>query len=312
MCLNYICQVEAAELESFIRTGKELGLQGLLENTTGAEVSGLIPVFENSKMFGDKNEETLSTELNKERSIISNLNPGSDSISIELPLDRSPEQDSKMVLDNTSEEALTIEHMNIELDEKPDDKILKECFDENLTKTNKKEDVEAEWKCLECSKSVCSEEKLKTHMANNHGVICKTCSFKTSSWALLGNHQKTVHGAYICDQCPFQTAKLVYLRRHKGIKHAGLRYQCVQCTSFFTEKRKLGNHMKFKHEGFRYECDQCNCTYTEKRKLVNHVRSKHGVAYQCEYCDHEANTDKLLKKHIRIMQKYNEEAHISV
>ena len=71
--------------------------------------------------------------------------------------------------------------------------------------------------------------------------------------------------------------------------------------------------MKFEHEGFRYECDQCNCTYRDNRNLLKHMKSKHeGVTYQCEYCDHESNTEILLKKHIRIMQKYNEEAHISV
>ena len=147
MCPNYICQVEAVDFDSFMRTGKELGLQGLLENTLGAEVLRPIPVLENSKMFGDTKKEAFPTELNKERSIISNLKSGSDdglSINKELPLDRNPEQDSKMVLDNTSEEALTKEAMNIELDKKPelaamlDDKILKEFFDENLKKTNKK------------------------------------------------------------------------------------------------------------------------------------------------------------------------------
>ena len=46
------CQVEAGELESFLRTGKELGVQGLLEleNTMGKEVSRMIPVKESSKV----------------------------------------------------------------------------------------------------------------------------------------------------------------------------------------------------------------------------------------------------------------------
>ena len=126
---------------------------------------------------------------------------------------------------------------------------FRECFDGNRTKTGEKKSVEIEWKCVHCSQSVQSEQKLKTHMAKIHEteVLCKTCGFKTFSSALLGRHQR-VHGGYICNQCPFQTTNRDDLKRHKANKHDGLTFQCDQCTSSYTEKRKLGKHMQSMHE----------------------------------------------------------------
>ena len=73
-----------------------------------------------------------------------------------------------------------------------------------------------------------------------------------------------------CDQCPLQTTTQGnnYLKRHKEIKHDGLKYQCDQCSNCYTEKRKLDRRMKSIHE---------------------------GVTYRCEYCDHEAKTELPIK-----------------
>ena len=254
------CEVEATELESFLRTGKELGVQGLLENTmVGAKVSRVIPDKENPKMFGDTNEEALPTELNKiEESSPKVLKQGNGEGQINIEL----------LLGKNSEHVPVL-----------DENTLKQCFDENPTKTGKNGDLEIEWKCVHCSQSVNSEQTLKTHMTKKHEteVICKACGFKTFSSALLGRHGRSVHGGHTCDQCPFQTAKRAYLKKHKEIKHGGSRYQCDQCNSFYSIKRELVRHMKLKHE---------------------------GVTFKCEYCNHEAKTETLLKKHIINEQKY--------
>ena len=252
------CQVEAGELESFLRTGKELGVQGLLEleNTMGKEVSRMIPVKESSKV-------ALPAELKREGSVASNLKAGfGDGLStnIEVPLDSNMEEDT---IEDSSPKELKSDfdkgqiniNMELTLDDKSDhvavldDKTLRECFDRNPTERDEKKSLEIEWKCVRCSISLLSEQKLKTHMAKKHEteVLCKTCGFKTFSSALLGRHQR-VHGGFICNQCSFQSTNRDYLKRHKEIKHDGLRFQCDRCTSSYTEKRKLGKHMKSVHE----------------------------------------------------------------
>ena len=297
------CKVEAAELDSLLRTGKELGLQGLLENTVGDQVSRMI---EKSKMV-----EALPTELNKERNITSDFQAGFDvgpPLNMKLP---SAVADSKM-LDELIEDSAELRQkrskssfdggpavINIELpvDKKPEhitvlDENLEDTFERNPIKTDKNEDVKPEWKCTDCPKSYSHEQSMKNHMLKAHGteVVCKRCDFKTFSKYSLSRHENTFGHLqsrlrYNCNQCPFQASKLDTVKRHEKITHDGLRYQC----------------------------DQCHNIYTESRHLVNHVKAKHdGVVLQCEYCDHEAKTERGLKKHISTMKKYNEKAHASV
>ena len=66
-------------------------------------LSRMIPVKENSKMFGDANKKALPAELKKEISVAPNLSGGGLSINIEVPLDRNPDLDSKMVEDTVEE-----------------------------------------------------------------------------------------------------------------------------------------------------------------------------------------------------------------
>ena len=68
--------MEAGELKSFLRTGKDLGIQGLLENTAGNEVSRMIPLTKSSKTVdGDTSEHqerSLTLDLKPERPMSDN------------------------------------------------------------------------------------------------------------------------------------------------------------------------------------------------------------------------------------------------
>ena len=301
------CKVEASELDSLLRTGKELGFQGLLENTVGDQVSRMI---EKSKLIDNHCKEALPTELNEERNITSDLQAGFDEgppFNTKLPL---PVLDSKMFdkliedsagqkqkrSNSTFDEGPDID-IELPVDNKPEHmtmlaETLEDTFDRNPRKTDENEDVKTKWKCTDCPMSYSHQQSMKNHMLKAHGteVFCKICDFKTFSKYSLHRHENTVGHLqsrlrYNCDQCPFQSPNLFTVKRHEKIAHDGLRYQC----------------------------DQCHNIYTESRNLVNHVKAKHGGAVlQCEYCDHEAKTKHLLKKHISTMKKYNEEAHASV
>ena len=89
----------------------------------------------------------------------------------------------------------------------------------------------------------------------------------------------------MCDQCPYKAKTRYSAKTHKQNNHDddGLRH--------------------------RYQCHQCDYMSKENRNLVQHIKSKHGEVKKCEHCDHEANTELLLKKHISTMKKYNEQSH---
>ena len=248
--------MEATKLKSFLRTGKELGLQALLENTIGDEVSRVV---ENSTMFFEPTEERLPTELNE---ATSHLRPDIDTgphIDSELFVDKKSAFDSNVV-DHTSEEALFTEVRKAKskpgVDKNPAAVSIETPAppvpDRNLTKTDKQV---TDWKCVHCSMTISSELRLKAHMTNKHRseAICETCGFKTLRWDHLRKHKTNVHGPpgettlYKCDQCPYLANQLISVRTHKQIKHENLRYRCDQCDNSFTTKNNLLKHIKSKH-----------------------------------------------------------------
>ena len=292
------CQVEALELKSFLRTAKEFGIKGLLENFL--DVPKTIPVVESLENDGIE-------ELAKERNIISDLKSCFDEgpVNIELLADKKPnnlgELDPEMICD-ISEEASSPTWQNnrshrsksefhegpaieVPLDKKPlHVAVIEETsFDENPTKAD-------EWECVNCSKSFRSEMRLQIHMKRVHGteVLCKTCGHKAFSRESLSLHEQNVHGQlrFMCDQCPFHANNLEKLKRHKNVGHSGVIYQCNQCGHKpYREQRGLVKHMKWKHSGLAV------------------------ATFKCEYCDYEARSEKLLKKHIHTMKTNNEESH---
>lgn len=264
--------MEAAELKSFLRTGKEFGLQGLLENTILDDLSSM----ESSKMVDNTSEEVLPTELNKARSLTSDQKSGFGlaPMNSDLHLDMKPEHlaelDSKMIVKRSNEVLLTElnkERRKSVFDEGPVppleknmavlDKTLEECFDRNPTRTDEKEE-ESGWQCDKCSNSLSSKEGLLKHQIRLHRGL-----------------------RYMCDRCPFQA----------------------------NTREKVNRHKQIKHDGLRYKCDQCDYKSIEKRHLAQHIKSKHSRVHKCEHCDHEARTESRLKKHISFMKYHNEQAH---
>ena len=262
------CEVEAAELQSFLRIGKELGVQGLLEDTTDNRALGLIPFVgkEEPGISDNPIQRTTLAELNEERRNFSeerilrkeDFSGAGSSQNDELPLDEEPE------------------HSEF-------DKTLEESFAGSPTKREAKEDVEIKHECLHCGKTFCRKQRLETHKELKHGreeLSCSSCDYKSFSEKALFRHNRSVHEGirFTCDQCPFQA----------------------------TSQGNVTVHKKNKHDGVRYKCDQCDHSVTQYHNLVKHKKSKHeGVIYQCNHCDHEVKTEAYLKKHMRTMHEGN-------
>ena len=83
-----------------------------------------------------------------------------------------------------------------------------------------------------------------------------------------------------------------------------------------------GKHRMFQHRRVhnetRYQCDQCHRSYKERNKLKKkhmkerHSNMEHGKTFKCEFCDFEAKSETMLKRHEDTMKKYGEEAHTSI
>ena len=51
-----------------------------------------------------------------------------------------------------------------------------------------------------------------------------------------------------CYECDFITTTSSYLKRHKEVKHEGIRYPCDQCDYAATQPWSLKSHMERKHK----------------------------------------------------------------
>ena len=80
---------------------------------------------------------------------------------------------------------------------------------------------------------------------------------------------------FLCDLCDYFCASKQTLKRHKEVKHEGIRYPCDQCEYSTTRMSDLKKHKEAKHEGIRYPCDQCKYAAKEMSKLKRHKEAMH-------------------------------------
>ena len=272
------CQVEAEDLESFLRTGKELGLKGLLEDTIDNKDLGMVPVMsiEECDIANDAIEKSTLVEMNKESN--------------------KPEMSN---VENSLDVGLSLNENSLE-----DDKTSQEQIP---MKAKIKEDVEIQYKCLYCKKSFSSKQRLRTHTEMRHGtdlVTCNSCEYTSFSEKAVLRHQRSVHEGirYNCDQCPFQATSQGNVTVHKKNKHEGLRYQCNQCDLSVTQYHNLVKHKKSKHEGVVYKCQHCHHEVKTEASLKKHISTVHeGKWLQCDICDYRSAHVEKLKQHNKAM-----------
>ena len=104
---------------------------------------------------------------------------------------------------------------------------------------------------------------------------------------------------YQCDQCESKFTDKGYLRIHKMSEHVGVKYQCE---SEFNLKVSLRAHKMSVHVGVKYQCDRCESKFTDKGYLRIHKMSEHeGIKYQCES---KLIEKRNLKKHKMALQYF--------
>ena len=79
------------------------------------------------------------------------------------------------------------------------------------------------------------------------------------------------NGAYGCDQCNNGYSRLDCLRRHRQVRHEGVRYSCNQCDFQTKSQDRLKKHRKAKHEGASYNCNQCDLQTTHQNNVRSHI-----------------------------------------
>ena len=78
------------------------------------------------------------------------------------------------------------------------------------------------------------------------------------------------------------------------------KYRCEKCNTYFTKPFSLKIHIQRKHEVAKLMCEQCSYKTSTHEKLKRHKQSRHdGVKLFCDQCDFHTYLPDLLKGHIK-------------
>ena len=281
------CQVEVADLKSFLKTGEELGYEGLLEAATRQE----IPIFKND----------LLKELDKEiRSPKESFSMGQ--LTKNLTLEVPPDSSEPHLVSTKVEKAADVENADIDVQPHTGELVtveesvhssqldwtLEETFVGNQTTDDKNQatdDDEVEQE---------SESTSTTELEDEHGDV-------------------KIENNLTCESCGYTALRSNALTRHQnemGHFSSRLRFKCKLCPFRTNTTKGMHDHDYTVHSEKTYQCDQCPLKYKRKCELARHTERGHDT-FKCKYCGQEAASEKMLKMHVITMQKYNEEAHTS-
>ena len=331
-----VCQVEVVDLESFLRIGKELGIEGLQENNTEGKTAELIP-FLRSDISNDTNDTALETSFSKTEKEIAARG---------VENTTTQNHNSRLVPPIENEKSgFPSNFAEIDSAGKPED-----CFGIPFLKHDERSDRSQD-NALESSFSKTEKEigardvQENTTESNNFGTFPsigkETCGFlnnraKTSSAGkpedCFSDNNETLQESseqfdepakskkdfeasstgsqirfgredvkkkYECPHCEKLFKSQPDQRRHIIDRHLKTKDKsCDMCDYKTVRGTDLLQHIQSVHEGIRYSCDECSFQATTQGNVNVHKKIKHqGLRYRCDQCDHSVTSYNNLLKH---------------
>jgi hypothetical protein len=123
-----------------------------------------------------------------------------------------------------------------------------------------------------------TENETEDIKENEENLICRKCSFITTTKSKLVEHKRVDHSeqVYSCSECSFNGNSLYHLKRHINSFHEGVKYSCNICEYSARRPDKLKYHIQSKHEGIFYPCGECDYKATRKDHLKTHIQNVHS------------------------------------
>ena len=271
---NGSCEVLNENIEDFIRTGRDLHVEGLVEKIVEVEDQAFDDenAIENNEFHGPLIKDEIVTEVFED---LNNESEEKDLHSKNVP-DHSTPQSNKL-------DIKTIEDQNDGVDG-----ILH--TDEEQVLDRKLVAQEREGILIECDQCEYTPKgnisvkriNLKQHKEAMHQGTkydCDHCEYKAGYKTNLREHMQRMHEAkkFKCDQCDYKASLYYRLKQHIESQHAGLRYKCEECDYKVGRKDTLAKHFNKNH--VKVFCDMCDVKSCSKIEMKQHKDSEHkGLA----------------------------------
>ena len=262
------CEVGPGELDSFLAAGKDLKVNGLMEEVSVMpDMEDLVVKQRDEKqpnLFNVMKEERYN---NEEKVLLETVHQGLENVILE------------------GHDTIKGSTVEIDVNFVTDEQDKEICVRPNSVET------EIENSVLEFCPS-----------KSDDIISCDQCDFQTKK-KHLRNHIRSKHEGikYLCSECDFQTSQKGNLTFHKRAKHEGVRFKCDQCGLLSTQKDSLNRHIIAKHSGDErqiYSCDQCDFRAFHNKTIGKHTKSVHGGDWiKCDICDFRSTNENTVKKH---------------
>ena len=179
------------------------------------------------------------------------------------------------------------------------------CDNERLGNHKRNVHAEATWECEICARVYKTKGDLRKHKKRNHdpnGDIkaCNICSTKVVDISSHTSRQHPKGAAKLCKICLKSFKNDRYLKRHMSIHRIEPNiYACTLCTKEFPSKSSLRDH-KMGHKmqviESKLACNICQKFYP-RRNLRNHIRSHETKRVSCNICNKVLATEQNLQMH---------------
>jgi KRAB domain-containing zinc finger protein len=116
---------------------------------------------------------------------------------------------------------------------------------------------------------------IAAYLANQGAFPCSNCKKTFPTYNSIQDHVLCCQSIklYQCHHCILQYPLKYKLKTHlfrKHFKSKQHKFKCLQCPKFYTVRAYLRDHMLY-HAGLKYECAECSATFPNKPKLLKHL-----------------------------------------
>ena len=112
--------------------------------------------------------------------------------------------------------------------------------------------ADGKYPCNHCQYQSTDQGNLKKHKWNIHEGVkyqCDQCQYQATQQGYLKAHKLSLHEGvkFDCDQCEYKATFTTHLTQHKKVKHEGFRFPCDECDYKATMTTYLRSHKSRHH-----------------------------------------------------------------
>ena len=286
------CHIGQEDLKEFLSTGKELGLDELIEEINIEKVPKLTTMSSKDPYLIDILEKRNSLEKNKVQLFEISINT-----QIHKPIPENFSPAGKLESVSKMEDCLSQKFKEQHLSDIQNPNNLETTLvlqkAQYLTDSSKFEEHFEKFE-------ECVTQELQEHICEETSCKAKTYEACTNSSRKKFALNKMIYSADTNKDTSNEPKKKK--RKQKG------NYECETCNIYFTRKFNLDKHNQSKHEVAKLMCGQCSYKTSIHELLKRHKQSRHdGVKLFCDQCDFHTYLPDYLKGHIK-RHKLNKQA----